>query len=45
MIELIIFVAGIYCGHVISPWIDGKVADFKAKFNQPDPNGPDYEGD
>jgi hypothetical protein len=29
MIELIIFGAGMYCGHIISPWIDGKIADFK----------------
>jgi hypothetical protein len=25
MIELIIFAAGVYCGHVLSPWIDDKL--------------------
>ena len=27
--SLIIFLAGGYCGHVLSPWIDGKLADWK----------------
>jgi hypothetical protein len=26
MIELIIFLAGMWCGHVLSPWIDDKLA-------------------
>lgn len=28
MIDLIIFLSGMYCGHVVSPWIDGKLADW-----------------
>lgn len=26
---LIVFCAGAYCGHIISPWIDGKLADLQ----------------
>lgn len=39
MIELIIFGAGMYCGHVVSPWVDEKLADLKQRFD------PDYYDD
>jgi hypothetical protein len=35
--DLIIFGAGLYCGHVLSPWIDGKMADLQKR------NGDDDE--
>lgn len=31
MIDLIIFLSGMYCGHVMSPWIDGKIADWQTR--------------
>jgi hypothetical protein len=27
--DLIVFGAGFYCGHVLSPWIDGKILDWR----------------
>jgi hypothetical protein len=35
--SLIIFLAGIYIGHVISPWIDETALDIRERFN-PDPS-------
>ncbi len=29
--SVIIFIAGMYCGHVLSPWIDGKILDWKMR--------------
>ncbi len=29
--SLIIFLAGAYVGHVLSPWIDGQIIDWKTR--------------
>lgn len=34
--SLIIFLAGSYCGHILSPWIDAKVCDFKRRYGDDD---------
>lgn len=34
MFEVILFAAGVFVGHYISPWIDGKIADFQKDTDQ-----------
>ena len=34
--SLIIFLAGGYCGHVLSPWIDAKILDWLQRYDDDD---------
>jgi hypothetical protein len=31
---LIVFCAGMYCGHIVSPWIDHKVSDLRGESDE-----------